>query len=252
MRSRKNQPVSNRAVLCEALEGRRLLAGNPVAEGVADIQAGALHVTGTREADLILVGLNAADATKVDVNLNGTVIGSFLLSDITAGVVEVHAGKGDDSVRFDESTGLVPLRMIAHGEQGNDTLVGGSLNDELHGDQGSDNLFGNDGNDELFGGNSHDMIAGGGGDDHGEGGNGKDTMYGEAGFDTLVGGNGKDLLDGGDDNDNVDGGRGKDQVVGGLGVDTFASSDKLEELLDKADEDIYVAVAKGKGKGATA
>ena len=249
MRNRINR---NQAVLCEALEGRRLLAGNPVVEGVAEIQAGTLQVTGTKQADVITVGNNPSDPTMVDVNLNGTVIGSYLLSDITSGAVEIHAGKGDDSVRFDESMGLVPLRMIAHGQQGNDTLVGGALNDELHGDQGSDSLFGNDGNDELYGGNSHDTLAGGFGDDHAEGGNGKDTLYGEAGFDTLAGGNGKDLVDGGDDNDNIDGGRGKDSVTGGLGVDTFASADKAEEILDKADEDIYVVLAKGKGKGATA
>ena len=95
------------------------------------------------------------------------------------------------------------------------------------------------------------LLAGGFGDDELEGGNAKDTLYGEVGLDALHGGNGKDLLDGGDDDDEMDGGRGRDELTGGLGTDAFAGTDKAEEILDRADEDIYAPPAKGAkgGKG---
>jgi Ca2+-binding RTX toxin-like protein len=251
MFGRKSQLASNhtRPAFVEALETRRLLSAAPV-EPSAEISGGELRVVGTKGADVIVVSLNETDATKVDVNVNGTVLGSFLLSDVTSGRVEVHAGKGDDSVRVDESFGLVPLSLVAFGEQGNDTLVGGSANDELHGDQGSDTLYGNDGNDTLEGDQGKDMLAGGFGDDDLGGDNGCDTLYGEGGADKLRGGNGKDLLDGGDDNDDLDGERGSDSLTGGLGVDSFAGSEKDGELLDLVTgEDLYTATAKGGGGG---
>ena len=233
MFAKNNRTAStlSRPAFVEALETRRLLSAAPV-EPSAEISGGELRVIGTKGADVILVSLNESDATKVDVNVNGTVLGSFLLSDVTSGRVEVRAGKGDDSVRVDESFGLVPLSLVAFGEQGDDTLVGGSANDELHGDQGNDVLYGNDGNDDLEGDQGNDMLAGGFGDDHCAGDNGCDTLYGEAGMDTLRGGNGKDVVDGGDDNDDLDGERGCDDLTGGLGADTFAGSEKDSEVLD--------------------
>jgi Ca2+-binding RTX toxin-like protein len=250
-RNKQFASTHRRPAFVEALETRRLLSAAPAVEPSAEISGGELRVVGTKGADVILVGLNATDATKVDVNVNGTVLGSFALSDITSGRVEVHAGKGDDAVRVDESFGLVPFSLVAFGEQGNDTLVGGSANDELHGDQGSDVLYGNDGNDTLEGDQGKDMLAGGFGDDALAGDNGCDTLYGETGADTLRGGNGKDLLDGGDDNDDLDGERGSDSLTGGLGADTFAGSEKDSEVLDLVTgEDLYSATANhGNGGG---
>jgi hypothetical protein len=249
MFARNNRIAStlSRPAFVEALETRRLLSAAPV-EPSAEISGGELCVFGTKGADQITVSLNESDATKVDVNVNGTVLGSFLLSDVSSGRVEVHAGKGDDFVFVDESFGLVPLSLVAYGEQGNDTLVGGSANDELHGDQGDDTLYGNDGNDSLFGDQGKDTLAGGFGDDDLAGDNGCDTLYGEAGADNVYGGNGKDVVDGGDDNDFVDGGRGCDLLTGGLGADTFAGSEKSSEVLDLVTgEDLYSPTAKGGG-----
>src|SRR5690349_122017 len=90
------------AVSVVALETRRLLAAAPIAP-TATIVGGELRVVGTKADDVILVGISAADATKLDVNVNGSVLGSFALSDITKGDVDVRAGKGDDTVRVDES-----------------------------------------------------------------------------------------------------------------------------------------------------
>ncbi len=249
MTARNKQNASKPLVAVEALETRRLLSAAP-AVGTAELIAGELNVNGTKGADVILVSMNYSDpmATTVDVRVNDALVGNFALDQIT-GAVHVNAGKGDDSVRFDESTGLVPLRLFADGGQGDDTLVGGSLDDGLRGGNGDDVLYGNDGYDALFGGNGKDLLAGGFGDDELDGGNGKDTLYGETGADTLRGGNGKDLLDGGDDADNLDGGRGSDELTGGLAADLFASSDKSSEILDKADEDVYTPAKPGKGGG---
>ena len=234
------------SVLAEVLEDRRLLAASPA--GTAELRGDELHVTGTRGADVIVVAASATDASLVDVRLNDTVIGSFAVADITGGV-HVRAGQGDDFVRFEEVFGLIPLRLFAYGEQGNDTLVGGSLDDELHGGQGNDVLYGNDGNDKLYGHQGKDLLAGGGHDDELHGGNGVDTLFGEAGNDLLFGGNGKDTLDGGDGDDQLDGGRGFDLLTGGAGQDGFASGDKAEEIVDKTDEDTHSPAVKGKGKG---
>jgi Ca2+-binding RTX toxin-like protein len=246
----------NRPVICEPLETRRLLSASLKPDfGSAVVTDGELHIKGTRGDDQITIGLNFDDPdgfARVHVNVNGSIVGNFFLDELTANVLHVHARTGNDGVSFDESNGLLPLRMVAHGGQGDDTIVGGIFDDELHGGQGNDNLSGNDGFDALFGGGGDDMLSGGFGDDSLDGGGGHDSLYGEFGFDTLRGGGGKDLLDGGDDNDNLDGGCGIDQMTGGAGVDTFAATEKANEILDKTDEDVYLGIVKDKGKKARA
>jgi Ca2+-binding RTX toxin-like protein len=237
------------AVVVETLEGRRLLSASAVG-GTAEVQAGELRVYGTKGDDLIAVTMNNASGTPmVEVKLNEVVIKSVPLGDVTTGVVHVRAGKGNDTVRFEEFTGPVPLRLRADGEQGNDTLSGGVLDDDLRGGSGDDVLVGNDGDDALAGGNGKDTLDAGGGDDHLDGGNGADALYGMLGRDTLRGGNGKDALDGGDDDDDLDGGRGADLLTGFTGIDTFAGTDNASEILDKTDEDLYAPLPHGKGGG---
>jgi Ca2+-binding RTX toxin-like protein len=244
--------VPFRPVIVEPLETRRLLSASLKDAASAEVTMdGELHVSGTRGDDLILVSLNYDNPdglTHVHVKVNDAIVGDFLLDSLTASVARVDAHQGNDTVRFDEVNGLLPLRLIASGGQGNDTLVGGALDDEFDGGAGDDTLYGNDGNDRLSGGNGKDLLAGGFGDDVLDGDNGKDSLYGEFGLDTLLGGNGKDTVDGGDDNDLIDGGRGMDDLTGGVGSDTFASTEKSEEILDRADEDVYASLPKGKRK----
>ena len=99
----------------------------------------------------------------------------------------------------------------------------------------------------LLGGNGRDSLTGGAGADQLDGGNGKDLLAGGAGDDTLNGGNAPDVLDGGDGNDVLSGGRGRDQVTGGLGTDSFVG-DKATEILEKAEDEVIVTPAKGKGR----
>ena len=218
----------------ERLEIRRLLSAALGADGV-------LVVTGTDGPDSILISRNVPDGSSPDlleVTVNGVLEGSFDLAAVTGGV-RVHAGAGDDSVRVDESNGLVPVALAAYGEADNDTLVGGFVGDVLDGGAGDDVLFGNDGDDHLAGGDGNDLLAGGFGDDDLAGGIGDDQLYGEFGFDVLRGEDGADTLDGGDDDDSLDGGAGLDFLTGGLGADFFAPTDSAAEVLDRGTTDTH-------------
>jgi Ca2+-binding RTX toxin-like protein len=85
------------------------------------------------------------------------------------------------------------------GGTGNDTLIGGPLDDTLNGDDGSDSIVGNDGNDVINGNDGDNTMVGGNGDDTIGGGTGSNQMEGDAGDDVFINGNGlPDTVDGGD------------------------------------------------------
>jgi Ca2+-binding RTX toxin-like protein len=211
----------------ETLEGRRMLAAHPL--GTAAIDAsGALVVTGTNKNDVIRLELNHADATKLDVTINGNT-STFDLSAILAGV-QVRGRNGHDDMRVD---GAVLLGVHMHGGNGRDTLAGGGGDDTLDGDNGNDDLDGGAGDDRCHGGNGNDHLAGEDGNDDLHGGNGSDDLEGNAGNDDLLGDNGADDLDGGDGDDSLTGGRGSDDCHGGTGVDAFDVDDKDAEADDR-------------------
>lgn len=100
----------------------------------------------------------------------------------------------------------------------NDSVSGGSGNDEIFGGvgkakAGNDQLLGDDGNDKIFAGVGKDMLDGGEGDDMLDGGKGKDSLIGGEGDDTLLGGNGEDILLCGEGKDLLRGGKDKDMFV---------------------------------------
>lgn len=169
------------APVLETLEGRRLLSAAPLL-GSAELGAtGVLDVNGTRRADSIHVSLNAADATKLDVNING-VISTFDLALVRS--VYMSGGNGKDVLTVD---GTVSLTVKIDGGNGNDRLSGGSGNDELHGGKGKDDLDGGAGDDALDGAAGKDNLDGGEGDDDLDGGKGKDTCQGGLGSDSFDG-----------------------------------------------------------------
>jgi hypothetical protein len=100
-----------RAPLVEALESRRLLAGD-VAFVNVDVE-GTLVVQGSSQADHVVISLNPETAEVLDVNLNGMVI-SFAVSQITNGI-RVDAGRGNDVVVIDETYGPVTLAARLYG-----------------------------------------------------------------------------------------------------------------------------------------
>jgi Ca2+-binding RTX toxin-like protein len=184
----------------EMLETRVLFSANPV--GSALLEGGTLLVSGTRRADEIRVSVNATDATRLDVVINGAAPATFSLSDVTNGI-RIEGGNGHDTLTVD---GAVPLAAV------------------------------------LLGGNGKDDLSGAGGDDRLDGGNGVDHLVGGAGSDTLLGGNGTDTLDGGEGDDTLDGGRGRDHVTGGAGTDSFKGDSASEILDEAAGESLAGAV----------
>jgi Ca2+-binding RTX toxin-like protein len=82
-------------------------------------------------------------------------------------------------------------------------------------------VHGNDGDDTIIGGNRADVFYGGNGNDELSGMSGNDILYGDAGDDILFGGIGSDTLYGGDGNDVLEGGANADVLYGGAGADIF-------------------------------
>lgn len=162
----------------EHMEERRLLSASG---GVSlDMEDGTLNVRGTKGDDAIVVSLDAADATKLNVSLNG-VSHSFNVSEVLH--VKMNGKKGHDSMAMDEAAGAILIGVHMVGGDGNDVLVGASGDDRLMGGKGDDVLSGNAGADRL------------------KGDKGEDVLNGMAGEDRLDGGKGADKLKGGKDKD---------------------------------------------------
>jgi Ca2+-binding RTX toxin-like protein len=92
---------------------------------------------------------------------------------------------------------------------GDDTFIGGPLDDFYNGFGGNDSLLGGGGNDTLLGGP------------------GNDSLFGEAGNDSLLGGEGADYLDGG---------IGDDIMIGGTGNDTYIVDSLVDTVLELPNE----------------
>ncbi|MEM8838405.1 MAG: hypothetical protein AAGE89_09955, partial [Pseudomonadota bacterium] len=107
------------------------------------------------------------------------------------------------------------------GGDGNDTIDGSDTTEGFNqsGNNGNDTLIGGTGADTQRGGNGDDSLTGGDGNDNQRGGSGNDTLDGNAGDDVLQGEDGNDILNGGDGNDRLTGGEGADELRGGAGDD---------------------------------
>jgi RTX calcium-binding nonapeptide repeat (4 copies) len=115
------------------------------------------------------------------------------------------------------------MQNVMNGGDGNDTLIGGSANDELNGGNNDDILIGNDGVDFLNAGAGVDFVDGGSGDDY---------LSAPAGIDTLIGGAGNDYFSvyTAASGSNVDGGADFDTllVVGAVSLGTVSGIEGLE------------------------
>jgi YD repeat-containing protein len=128
--------------LVEALEGRRMLS---VSAGGAVLKVG-----GTRDDDVIAIGVNAADPGSLDVSVNGEV---RTVSAARLRRIRASGGAGDDVIRLGAGVSLSAV------------LLGGAGDDELTGAAGADVVIGGKGDDDLGGGAGTDRIVGGQGED---------------------------------------------------------------------------------------
>lgn len=197
----------------EALERRELLSAVALDEGV-------VTVTGTDADDVIAA---RQSGTNLEILVNGE--SSFLpLADLTE--LRVKGLGGNDVI-----TNSAPLRLVAFGGSGDDTIAGGALNDRL---------LGGDGDDRLNGKAGDDLAKGGAGDDWLKGGPGADSLTGGSGADRITGGSDNDVLRGGRGADSIDGGRGDDTLKGGSGPDSLAGNDGNDFLHGGGGADLLV------------
>lgn len=129
------------------------------------------------------------------------------------------------------------LKLVAHGGDGADKLVGGPKGDVFYGDDpcdrvnaGNDKIYGRGGNDTIVAGDGADYVSAGDGDDsvnsEGECVNGPDR----SGNDVVYGGNGRDLVSAGPGDDQVYGGNGDDFLYGSVGRDRIEGGAGNDEL----------------------
>ncbi len=198
-------------------------------------------------------------ATDAGVTLTYTDInnGSTSTGDAITGIENIifGGGKGNDTVNATAASTL-----SASGNDGNDTLIGGSGADSLSGDGGDDLLEGGDGDDFLSETTGNNVIRGGAGNDflslgatdagvtltYTDANNGSTStgdiitgienisFGGGAGNDVVnataastlsaSGGGGNDIFTGTNGDDFLDGGEGDDTLDGGAGDDYFTET----------------------------
>lgn len=129
-------------------------------------------------------------ATKFKPNKRGVVTGTSKADRITwmstkdwAKAITVNAGKGNDVIDFRKSR----YRNRLNGQDGNDTIYGGTNADTINGGNGNDKLFGYNGNDIIYGGKGNDTI---------NAGRGTNTIYinKNEGTDAILNGGGNDTI----------------------------------------------------------
>jgi Ca2+-binding RTX toxin-like protein len=147
----------------------------------ADVTGGALRISGAQFAEKIALRLSALDRTQLQVDVGDDGAADFTFALATFGTIDVRAGNGDDTVRIDQLNGAFtttkPTRI--NGENGDDTLIGGSGAEVFIGGNGDDFVDGNAGADAGFLGNGDDTFVWDPGD-------GSDIVEGGRGSDTLV------------------------------------------------------------------
>jgi Ca2+-binding RTX toxin-like protein len=141
-------------------------------------------------------------------------------------IVVVTLGDGDDGLT--NNTAL-PAQVL--GDEGHDTLRGGSAGDQLEGGAGPDDIDGGSGNDQVFGATVQNLGAGADADLL-RGGPGNDQLEGAGGADTEDGGLGDDAMNGGPGNDTLVPGPGgplpdADTISGGADVDTVTYAARM-------------------------
>jgi Ca2+-binding RTX toxin-like protein len=160
------------------------IAAAPVAAAEPALRAtvtdGTLRIVGSPSSERIALRLGP-DRTQlqVDVGDNGSADRTFDLG--TFGAIDVEAGNGNDTVLIDQVNGAFTTTKATRidGQNGDDTLIGGSGNEVLVGGRGDDFVDGNGGTDTAFLGRGDDTFVWDPGD-------GSDVIEGGTGFDDMV------------------------------------------------------------------
>jgi hypothetical protein len=154
-------------------------AASPSAQ--ATVVDGTLRIAGGPTAERIALRLSALDPSQLQIDLgdDGSADQSFALG--TFRVIDVAAGNGDDTVRIDQVNGAFTTAVATRidGQNGDDTLLGGSGAETFFGGNGDDLVDGNGGADTAFLGRGDDIFVWDPGD-------ASDVVEGDRGSDTMV------------------------------------------------------------------
>lgn len=179
-------------------------------------------------------------------NKKGVVTGTARADKITwmtskdwAKAITVNAGNGNDVINFRKSK----YKNRLNGQNGNDTIYGGTNADTINGGNGNDKLYGYNGNDVIYGGAGNDQIWGGNGNDRLNANSGNNFLFGENGNDVIYGGTGNDFLSGGAGNDTIYGTAGLNTITGDDGDDTLYGGSGNDYLGGGAGNDIIYSQA---------
>lgn len=176
--NRKTLPLAVAVATMAAASIAVPVAASPSAR--ADVNDGTLHIIGSPLEEQITLRLGALDPNQLQVDVGDDGSADFTFDLGTFRAIDVTAGNGDDTIRIDQVNGLFttthPTRI--DGENGDDTLIGGSGAEVLIGGNGNDQVDGNGGADTGLLGRGDDVFVWDPGDasDIVEGDNGSDTM----------------------------------------------------------------------------
>ncbi|MCH2163303.1 MAG: hypothetical protein MK098_01420 [Marinovum sp.] len=185
--------------------------------------------------------------------------------------VEGDGGQGNDQIALEES---LTVAASLSGNDGNDVLAGGGLNDTLSGGADDDVLFGHAGNDSMTGDAGDDLFYGGAGADTMDGGADDDMityvraasgvnvnlttgtgqgdiaqgdsltrieiLQGSNFNDTLTGSANVDMLIGLNGDDALSGAAGADVLVGSQGNDTLDGGTEADMMVGGEGDDVYI------------
>ncbi|WP_328614054.1 hypothetical protein OHS18_38255 [Amycolatopsis sp. NBC_00355] len=132
-----------------------------------------LTVTGDAGNNGLVVGRTPAGT----ITLNGAVVLGGTATTATVSLIHMDGGAGDDTLKFDETNGVMPQGEFVGGD-GRDKITGGSGADTIVGGPGNDRVVGGPGNDTVSLGADTDefTLNTGDGNDHLDGGAGTDGL----------------------------------------------------------------------------
>jgi hypothetical protein len=166
------------ALLVLAIGAMPAAAARPTVR--AQVYDNTLRISGTPFSDVVALRLNALDRNQVQVDVGDDGSAEFAFDLATFEAIHVASASGDDTVRIDQVNGAFTTAKATRidGQNGDDTLIGGSGNERFFGGNGDDFIDGNAGADTAFLGRGDDTFVWDPGDasDVVEGGRGADTM----------------------------------------------------------------------------
>jgi Ca2+-binding RTX toxin-like protein len=141
-------------------------------------------------------------------------------------------------------------KPVINGNDGNNTLNGGTVgeifygfggNDVINTGEGNNNAFAGDGNDVINAGAGNDILNSGNGNDTVNAGEGKNQVYAGTGNDVVTAGAGDDVIYGGDGNDRIFAGEGVNTVFAGSGDDLIYGGSRADYIDAGAGRDTIFA-----------